>query len=777
MRYHQESAGFVTESSNVDAQDLSGFVVYQGGVEDVELNGGAVVPGVFAGGVVRVGVEIGGGAVVPSMVTGRGDLYVDYAVLSGGAYAPSLPGGGNRQRSVSAGGSVDVNIGIDTIHLIRGAVVPGVYMGGSMTFVNSPQLSGGAVVPGVRTSNINFRGGAIVLGVRVAHPGPRGIMRVSSYNARLSQVSRQPSTVVTMDMDECIHECGVSPCGWVGAPCQKTLSNCRYPSAYQPETSRELYCLNSTPVVLDGITRPYLDSSKIHAQQVLTSDSLLVLAKAKLRFFDEPDSDIAVDPYRVDALNRSAPSGTEQVAVGGTYWRRWLQRHRYYKGRRVTVWNGFDMGHPDTLDGYEQEFKGVIDNVTQSGGKITITVKGLTALTDKEIPRKTDGKLFVALNVDGDQLQLSSWSGVDTKIRPYQTKYTTGLVRIDDEIVGYDSVEVDQQTGITTFSGLSRGLYNPYGWSIPVLHELDAGVQEVHSFAGHPMDIMRELLMMSGIDDDEIARTTFDAVKDQFMRGIHFAAVVSKKVKIKDLLHELRRQTNTHIWQDETQRISVRVLAPAYPWVGYRRIDERSNIIFRSSSTDAQAGNRITRQELHYDHMPAADLDDGGFLNAVEVRNFDSEHEYGHGEVREGKPIYSRWIHRIHDGVNVARDISSGIVELFKDGEQKISFSVELKDSLLVVGELIEIESGLLPDQFGNSQYRRFMVTKRDRVSLGKYSYEAVATGLDGRWLFIAPDDFPLKWVDGTPEQQAYGCISDDLGRAPDGGPGYKFRV
>ena len=59
MRYHQESAGFVTESSNVDAQDLSGFVVYQGGVEDVELNGGAVVPGVFAGGVVRVGVEIG----------------------------------------------------------------------------------------------------------------------------------------------------------------------------------------------------------------------------------------------------------------------------------------------------------------------------------------------------------------------------------------------------------------------------------------------------------------------------------------------------------------------------------------------------------------------------------------------------------------------------------------------------------------------------------------------------------------------------------------------
>lgn len=634
------------------------------------------------------------------------------------------------------------------------------------------------VIKGVRPCTVVGKMNGIMKAFRVKASAPRFRGVVSRYTVELANLTRRPSTLVTIALDYCQRTFGDAPCYGTGAPCYNTRSTCKYVAAYDPAPKDYTFCLHDTPVTMPGeIIRPYLKDVKQAALEILQKENAIVNQKATLTFFDEPDSDLGIDPYRIDDATRQATGGTEAVTTGGTFWRKLLRRNQYYHGRRLTIRHGFDIAQGPTLADYVVDFVGVLEDVRIDGrGSVTITAKGLLQLTDSNLPRKTDGKVYVPITADADTLQLAPWTGVDVIGTTAESKYTaSGLIKVDHEIIAYAGRQIDAGTGVTTFTGLTRGQYNAYGWDMEQPHDADSQVQQSEFFSGNPLDIMVELLRRAGIADDDIDLAAFESIKNEHIPAAYFAAVIDEPVKIKSLLRELREQTMVNIWQDATQRVTAGYMAPLKPWQTYRRITDQAHIVYQSGSLDEQADDRISRATVYYDHIAGEKLEQEQFWHATEYRDADAEGAHQYGEVKARDPILSRWIWSRHGGAGNALWIAGKAVDLLRDGAPRIVFDLELKDSGLAVGQIFEFETGRITDEQGSPEVKRYQVTKRERTGRNRYRYQAAATGLEGRFIMIAPDTFPATWSAASAEQQAYGCISDNNGKAPDYGAGYKI--
>lgn len=644
---------------------------------------------------------------------------------------------------------------------------------GSVTTAVRGQLSG--VIHGVRGCIFNARLSGHMRAMRLS--GSRIAGHVSGYTVELEKISRIPSTIVTIELDTCALSHGTAPCYAIGAPCYNTWHTCTYKIAYARATRRYKFCLAETPITIEGdIIRSYLTSEKYHALEILPAESMIINQRADLTFADEPDADYSIDPYRVSDSLRQSAGGSEAVSVAGTFWRRLLSRNKNYIGRRCTIRHGFDALSVTEND-YVVDFDGVLSGISISPrGDVTVAVKGLLQLTDAEVPQKTDGKLFAPITHDATTLQLTPWTGVDYSKELPSSKYTTsGLIKIDKEIIAYTNLSLDQGSGITTITGLTRGGYNAYGWDMPRGHDAGAAVQQARFIAGNPLDIMVSLVTDAGIPMDNIDSDAFSMIREEHFPAAYFCAVLAEPAKIKTLLQELREQTLVHIYQDATQRVTAKYVAPNKPWDTYRQITDEANIVFRSTTLASNDDKRITRATVHYDQAAGQKLEAENFWRVTEYRDANAESVVENGEVKSNKPIYSRWLWSRHGGDEYSRWLASIIVERYRDGSPSIVFDVELKDSDLALGEIFDLTTEQITDYRGYPLSRRFMTTKRERASKGKYRYTAVDTTLNYRYLLIAPDDFPATWNTATTDQQAFGCVSDDDGRAPDYGTGYKI--
>lgn len=690
---------------------------------------------------------------------------------------PTLKGPGPTPIPARMTGRIDGAVTGDGIMfgVIRGLVVAEGAFDGRVTHAITGAMSG--AISGVRGCTVRGRMSGIMKGFRLKNPAPRFNGTVSRYSVELANLTRRPSTLVTIALDYCQRTFGDAPCYGSGTPCYNTRSTCKYLAAYDPAPKDYTFCLHGTPVALPGeVVRPYLKEVKQAALEIVQKENSIINSKATLTFFDEPDSDIGVDPYRIDDTTRQATGGTEIVTTGGTFWRKLLRRNHYYQGRRLTIRHGFDVPGP-TLADYVVDFVGVIEDVRIDGrGAVTVTAKGLLQMADVQIPRKTDGKLYVPITADASALQLAPWSGVDMVLTTAESKYAaSGLIKIGREIIAYSGLELNQSTGTTTFTGLARGQYNAYGWDMPQPHDKDDQVQQVEAFDGNPLDIMVDLLRRAGIADDDIDLAAFESIRTEHLPAAYFAAIIDEPVKIKTLLRELREQTMVNIWQDATQRITAGYMAPLKPWQTYRRITDQAHIVYQSSVLDEQADERVSRATVYYDHIAGEKLDQDQFWHATEYRDADAEGAHQYGEVKAREPILSRWIWSRHGGADHALWIAGKAVDMQRNGAPRITFDLELKDSALAVGDIFEAETGRITDEQGAPEVRRYMAVKRERVGRNRYRYQGAATGLEGRFLMIAPDDFPATWNAASSDQQAYGCTSDNTGRAPDYAPGFKI--
>lgn len=634
-------------------------------------------------------------------------------------------------------------------------------------------MGGGGAVLGAMFNAYIAGAGHLKLRMDLLGSGAGGVSR---YTVDLVDLTRRPSTLVTLKLDYCTRSFGTAPCYGAGAPCYNTWHTCKYKSAYVKGVKEYKFCLADVPVNFSGReVRPYLSGEKYHALEIDTKNSVIINSRADLTFLDEPDADYSQDPYRVSAALRQAPTGSESAEAAGTYWRRLVRRNRNYIGREVEIRQGFARSDVTEAD-HKLIFRGVLDDISFGNrGVVQLKVKGLLQLTDVELPARTGGRLHMTVAAGATQFNLAPWSGVDTSlVDPASVYPESGYLYLEGCIVSYASRTLDVATGVTTFTGVEWDKLNEYGYDLAAEKEYDTKVQLVSYLCGSPIDLIRALLIEAGIAENYINGYSFSQVKDNYFQGVTFAGVIHEPMKIKDLLVELRTQTQTNIWQDENQMVSIGYVAPISPGADYKLITDEANIIFRSTNTASGEAYRVTRAAVLYDKRPDSD-DFKDYRRVTEYRDGNAEHVIEYGAPKANKPIGSRWIWNRLGGDEYSRRLGARIVHNYRDGLPEITVDIEIKDSDLELGEIFEVESARIVDDAGNPRRARYLVVKKERTSRGKWRIKAVDTRLEGRWLYIAPDSSPSWWADGTDAEQQYGCISTENGYAPDSAEGYKI--
>jgi len=585
----------------------------------------------------------------------------------------------------------------------------------------------------------------------------------AAYDGQKNALSRTPSTLVIISMDDCQESHGDAPCLASGAPCFNTYKTCTYKSAYDAGVKEYKFCLNDTPQPLPGeIIRPYIKGLQDLSQEIRLDESILINQRTTITMLDEPDSDIGVDPYRVSPTSRSSTGGSDSIATAGTFWRKFRARNPHYKNRRVTIKQGFVA--PGFLESdYVTSFEGVLDNIKVGGnGEVQLVVKGLLQLTDVEYPKKTDGLLGAAVSSGATSFTLAAWSGVDRYAATPASLYTTtGGVLIGDEVITYTSRTLDTATGITTFTGLTRGAYNGYGYAAAAAHDANDEIQQVVYMSGNPLDHMHTLLNEAGIVDADIDTLLLAGERDTWFNGITFATVLHEPVKIKKLLSELREQTLTYIYQGEDQKIKVKFLGPIEPGETYRQITDADNIIYSSRAIDDNEAGRFTRAVTRYDiYANKTGKEAEHFRRAAVYIDSDAESAIEYNEKKDRPAINSRWIKSLDGGDTIARVLASRIVTRFRNGAKVVSFDLDRKDEDIELGEVFELSSDAVVDYDGNPKVARYVVTKKQRKGMAKISVTAVDTQLQSRYAYVAPAAAP-DYGSATDAQKEYAYVAD----------------
>lgn len=583
----------------------------------------------------------------------------------------------------------------------------------------------------------------------------------TTYDDELRKIARTPTGIIILHLDTCSQVFGTSPCLATGAPCYNTLATCKFKSAYTPVTKDYRYTFKDQPLPIPGDpARPYVKSLSYLAQEILPADAVNISSKVTVEMYNEIDTDFGVDPYRVSPTLRQAPGGSAAVAAKGTYWAKFKARNPHYRNRRVTIKKGF-LGLTESE--YRTDYVGVLENIEVAGdGVVRVAVKGLLTLTDVDLPKKTDGRLAAAMSSGDSTFSLIGYTGVDRSIIPIVSQYAaSGYLKIDTEILQYTGRTLDTTTGITTFTGVTRGRFQGDLWSGATTHALDAAVQQVEVFDSiNPIDLIQTLLNRAGITNADIDTDTFTAERDTWFNGILVRAVLHEPKKVKDYLAELRAETLTVLWEGDDQKIKIRSMNPNLPGQAYRRIKDVENIVFRSRALNDHEEKRATRCAVYYDINPGKS---GGsredFARVVVVIDADAESSKEYKETKAREPIFSRWIRSNVTGDSYARILAARIIRRFRDGAKEITFDIELKDDGLKAGDIFELESNRIVDADGNPRVVRYMVTKKERIGLGRFRIRAIDTKLKGRYFFVQPTGTP-NYLSATEAQRERGFIS-----------------
>jgi hypothetical protein len=469
--------------------------------------------------------------------------------------------------------------------------------------------------------------------------------------------------------------------------------------------------------------RPYLQSIAFIPTEIKTtydynkrqSVNLTVAGRIRIILYDENDTDVGIDPYV-----------TSRTSVQGTYWKKWVARNPYYKGRTVKVYEGFtvdgtgikyletedsslstplyilnelnemillDESDTTVTNVYQQKWVGIVDSISfQSDGTIEIeAVDMLKSITKIEVPVKRDIKLEVNMSTASTQFTVNQSSNLGS----------TGHIRINDEIISYSA----NDTTAHVLSGCTRGAFG----TTPSCHNENTKAQECLYIAPtNPIDILYNLFTsQGGITTAYLNTTSFNTAKIWPRTDINYSAIITQPMKLDELCGELLDHLNCKAWVAEDLKITVKRCIPNMPGQSYTSISDAENIIYKSDKSDLNPDSRMSRCALYWDKNPIKDENDPQYYSRIDVAiDADSESSFEYNEIAD-KRIYSRWIQSTLDTEEImntyTRNLACRKVARNRDPQPLIDIAVEMKDSTIKTGEYIKLNSDVLLDIAGTS--------------------------------------------------------------------------
>lgn len=558
-----------------------------------------------------------------------------------------------------------------------------------------------------------------------------------TYDQYAQSISRQPVTLVEIDIDTCTRVFGVAPCDGAGVACFNTYLTCKNPASYVRTVKTLSFVTNNTQPFKQG-ERPYVISTDYLPTEI--KDSLTISGRVKIVIADEPDTDYGIDPY----------ISTRTLPAPGTYWKKFIARNPNYQGRPVRIYEGF-LGL--SRGEYQLRWQGLLDNITYNKDSINAEcIDVLKPISDYTLPEAIEVAIRADITTANDELAVTNCSQLST--------YT--YFRLDDEVI-----QVNSYNSALDAVDVTRGALN----SEKDEHKAGSKLQAIwHRGPENPFDTMLFISSFCGLTS-AISTASFAQAKAWPGDDKDIEAYINEPTECDKMLFELADLTNCRIWYDERQKITCKRISANEPGRAFINITDSAHIIEDSASVDYRGQERISRYWMYWGLSPIGSPEETtSYQYLTGAIDAEAESSVFYDRIVE-QTFFNRWSHSSEGpGYTPAVARAKSYVQrmLFnrRDPLPIISLKVEIKDSTIMKGDYVQINTDDIETITGAQSNNKYLVTYRDVLPDGVISLKA--QGLPTRNIAVIGSSTMADWGSASTAEKIYAYISDSSGYMTD---------
>lgn len=545
--------------------------------------------------------------------------------------------------------------------------------------------------------------------------------------------------------------------GTPGAHCYKTRSTCQDASHYRNNITTKTYrfTMEDGPII-KGLAGPTIvpcirkDGIKLIGSKIDQERGLGARDNMEIQFVDFKHDDEGVDPYR-----------NLRSQFQGTYWPKFIARNKYVKGRRGILREGYgiasaldppgcvrvDLTQFSAREYYTESLDGPDAN---SGGVKLVAKDPLFLLDGVLIPEPSEAELLEeasavtttwVLGEDQAAALLEQAGGV----LPFKA-------RAGNEIVLVEAISGDNLTVQREMDG-----------SDPEVHAAESKVQYCEWFNGVLPNVILDRILE---DYGEIATSIIDTAGnttevDTWMTDYsNLYAVISQPTPAQQILSDLCQQTSSYVWWDAwSQLIRFRHLHPQGPTETRETFTDSANIAKGTLKILPKEDKRINAASFYYGVINWAEdfgKDKGGnYLRQAIHIDVDAIRPDEYDDLKIIK-VFAYFIPAINRPV--AQASAARLVARFRDAPKEATFCVTEKDVATDPGDVIDLDTYKLVDQFGANLTSSFFVVGKRYVRAGGIQIELMAESFvfSGRYAYWNTETPPASYSVATEAQKRY---------------------
>lgn len=477
---------------------------------------------------------------------------------------------------------------------------------------------------------------------------------------------------------------------------------------------------------------------------------------------DFTHSDITQDPY----LDTRGFDPREM----STFWRKWVIRQKFGKvGARVRRYLGYAG---QKLSEYKKTSY-TLEQTSWNEDGISFYCRDEFARTefDKvQVPESSD----VSLRED----ILSTDTTIDvTYDDGLRWAGTPGVVRINNELITYDSISVlielvdDEENQYLQLSSLTRGDYETEADD----HDADEIVQQCRLYDDAPIDdVVHDFLIKdAGLDAQFVDVAGLRTMAEDDLAAYRVNSLLTTPFSVNELLGRLSTECAFYLWWDERQQ-QIRFQAIKAVDAGdiVQTITFEKNIVAGSFKITEKPKQRLNTVTFYYNVIsPAGDLSDTlNYQNALKIVNGENSLPEQYGDYVQGRSVFSLFLTTEAQ----ANQTSSRLAARYSDIPWRAEFYLDANDRDLWTGDIIRISHPAMVIDTGARDTRRWLIIEAEEIKAGHLMrYVAMDISLDGFIYRITSNNIG----DYTPELFAAGhaFITDDNGFNADGTEGARI--
>lgn len=317
---------------------------------------------------------------------------------------------------------------------------------------------------------------------------------------------------------------------------------------------------------------------------------------------------------------------------------------------------------------------------------------------------------------------------------------TSGMVRIEDELISYTGVSTNNLTGCI------RGEHG----TTPVAHETGTDVAQAVRVTGvNPIDLLLQLLVSDGgggaydvlvdgaaIDESMIDVDQMEEIRDEFFSTYEFRFVISELESLRRFIEEeLLLPLGIRMRSNNNGKIGLALLNRNVFTIDAPFIDD--NYI------KGQPGYAVNENQIYNKLRISWDYSDvtQKFLKVNDYTDTDSVTAFGE---RKLFSMNFQGLRSDLDGAAIVASIKNLFFARFANPRPEISVNAFMSTALLNLGDKVDLQTSVLPNPDGDFAFASTLEAIRRSINFetGDVGFQLAYTSFSGiKQCFIAPSD------------------------------------